>query len=168
MQIFNSSLVFLPILLPLLLQVIILAAKLTGNNVAAKSLKKIVQHEAYWLVFLQLLCVLFIACLAWLFKGLPVGLSVFAGGMTYGLPNLFFVWLVFGYVGAKQMNKFVIAFFFGEMLKLIISAILFLIIVKYLSLSLLSVLVGFIGSIISFWIVCMWHFSRQDLKTRGG
>lgn len=131
---------------------------------ATKPLKKIIQHEAYWIVFLQLVCVCCLALIALSFAGIKNSLSVLAGGLAYGLPNLIFVWRVFRYAGVRQMNQFVIAFFMGEMLKLLISAILFLLIVKYLPLSLLSVLVGFIGAIVSFWIVCMWHFSRQDIS----
>lgn len=128
---------------------------------AAKSLKNIVQQEAYQLVLLQLFCVLILAISALLFHGPTSGFSVLMGGLAYGLPNLIFVWRVFRYSGARQMGLFVMAFFAGEMGKLILSAILFLFIVNYLPVSLLSVLVGFIGAIVSFWIVCMWHFGRQ-------
>jgi ATP synthase protein I len=92
-------------------------------------------------------------------------ISVLAGGMAYGLPNLVFVWRVFRFAGAQQMTQFLQAFFCGEMVKLVLSGILFLFIVKYLPVSLLSVIVGFMGAIVTFWIVCMWHFSRQPRST---
>jgi ATP synthase protein I len=130
----------------------------------SKSLKTLVQGEAYQIVIRQLGGVVLLAVLAWLIKGDKVGLSVLLGGFAYGLPNLYFVYRVFRYAGAQQMTQFIAAFFLGEALKLIFSAILFLVIVKYLPVSLLSTLVGFIGAIISFWIVCMWHFSRQHRK----
>ena len=128
---------------------------------ARKSLKKLIQHEAYQIVFLQLSGVVVLAIIAFLLNGLTSSESVLAGGMAYGIPNLVFVWLVFRFVGAQQMAKFMAAFFAGEVVKLLLSAILFLGIVKYLPVSLLSVLVGFVGAIVSFWIVCMWHFSQQ-------
>ena len=134
---------------------------------AAKSLKNIVQHEAYRLVLLQLMCVLFIAIFALIIRGPKSGFSALMGGLAYGLPNLIFVWRVFRYSGAHQMGLFVMAFFVGEMGKLILSAIIFLMIVNYLPVSLLSVLVGFIGAIVSFWIVCMWHFGRQRPPKHG-
>ena len=75
-----------------------------------------------------------------------------------------FYYLFFGLICAlywrPHENMFMAAFFVGEMLKLFISAILFLLIVKYLPVSLLSVLVGFAGAIIAFWIVCVRHFSQ--------
>lgn len=128
---------------------------------AVKSLKKRVRHQACSLVLWQLAGVAILALLGLALGGTKSGFSVFAGGMTYGLPNLIFVWVVFSFAGAQQMTQFMAAFFAGEMAKLVISAILFLVIVKYLPVSLLSTLVGFIGAIVSFWIVCMWHFSRK-------
>src|SRR5437016_1408902 len=116
-----------------------------------KTLKSIVQNEAYHLVFLQLSGVVLLALIALIIRGKSIGFSVLMGGLAYGLPNLFFVWRVFRYVGAQQMDKFIAAFFLGEMLKLVLSAILFLVIVKYLPVSLLSELIGFIGAIVSFW-----------------
>lgn len=135
---------------------------------AIQSLKKRVQHEAYRIVFWQLMGVVVLSILAFLLRGFASGLSVLAGGMAYGLPNLIFVWRVFRFVGAKQMNQFMIAFFFGEMMKLILSAVLFLLTVKYLSISLLSGLVGFVGAIVSFWVVCMLYFSKQNLPKQQG
>lgn len=134
---------------------------------ATKSLQNRVQSEAYKIVLLQLASVLILACFAFLFGGKVVGFSVLAGGLAYALPNLIFVWRVFRFVGAQQMTQFVLAFFIGEMMKMFISAILFLIIVKYLPVSLLSELIGFIGAIVSFWIVCMWYFSRQAISQQG-
>lgn len=126
-----------------------------------KSLSKRIQHEAYQIVVWQLICATGIACLILIIGGINSGFSALAGGMAYVLPNFIFVWRVFRYSSTREANLFVTAFFLGEMIKLLLSAGLFLLIVKYLPVSLLSVLIGFIGAIVSFWIVCMRHFSRQ-------
>lgn len=128
---------------------------------AVKPLRKIIQHEAYKIVFWQLAGVFLLAGAALIFMGNRHGISVLAGGLAYGLPNLLFVWRVFRFTDAQQMNRFVVEFFFGEMLKMIVSGILFVLIVKHLPVSLLSVLAGFVGAIVSFWIVCIWHFSKS-------
>jgi ATP synthase protein I len=125
------------------------------------SLKSKIQNEAYQIVLWQLAGVLTLAVIAFLLNGKSSGLSVFAGGMTYGLPNLFFVFCVFRFTGAQQMTQFMAAFYAGEMIKLVLSGILFVLVVKYLPVSLLSVVVGFVGAIVSFWIVCIWRFGRQ-------
>lgn len=134
---------------------------------APKSLKQLIQQEAYQIVFSQLICVLVLSAFALIITGTKSGFSVCAGGLAYVLPNLIFVWRVFRYVGAQQMTQFVVAFFIGEMAKLILSAILFIVIVKYLAVSLLSVLIGYIGAIVSFWIVCMWQFSKRRIGVAG-
>lgn len=128
---------------------------------AKNILRKKVQAEAYYLVVWQSACVLILAIIALIIRGKIDGLSVLLGGLAYCLPNLIFVWRVFRYAGAHQMVAFLAAFFIGEMLKLILSGFLFLLIVKYLPHSLLSVLIGYIGAIVSFWIVCMWHVASQ-------
>ena len=128
---------------------------------AAKLLQQKVQQQAYRIVRLQIVGVCIIAAVAFAMVDKVSAFSVLTGGMTYALPNLVFVWAVFRFVGAQQMAQFVAAFFAGEMIKLLCCALLFLMVVKYLPVSLLSVLIGFIGSIISFWIVCFWLFAAR-------
>lgn len=127
-----------------------------------KSLKSIVQNQAYQLVLKQLAGVIILAVLATLVINLKSGYSVLAGGLAYCIPNLLFVWRVFRYAGAQQMNQFMAAFFAGEMIKLFLSGILFVVVVKTFPVSLLSVLVGFAGAIVSFWVVCFMHFTKQQ------
>lgn len=133
----------------------------------AKSLKSIIQNQAYKMVFLQLLGIIGLAFIAFILRGITSGFSVLVGGLSYGLPNLFFVWRVFRYSSAHEMTKFLVAFFTGEMFKLILCGILVLLIVKYLPVSLLSVIVGLAGAMVSFWVVCFWLFSKQVEKRSG-
>lgn len=128
---------------------------------AALALKRLVQSQAYRIVFLQLAGVIVLACLALILRDTRSSLSVLLGGLAYVIPNLIFVWRVFRFTGAKQMTLFIAAFFLGEAIKLVLSAILFLMIVKYLPVSLLSVLIGYIGAIVSFWIACIGYFSKK-------
>ena len=78
---------------------------------ASKTLRKLIQNEAYRLVFLQLVGVAILALIALLIKGATSGFSVLMGGLAYGLPNLFFVWRVFRFAGAQEMAQFMAAFF---------------------------------------------------------
>ena len=94
-------------------------------------LKKIVQHQAYRLVQTQLIGIFTIALVALLIFGKQTSLSILVGGLAYGLPNLFFVWRVFRYESAQQMNQFMVAFVAGEALKLIFCGILFVLVVYF-------------------------------------
>lgn len=129
----------------------------------APVLHELVRAKAYRIVFWQFLGVLLLSFGALLIKGSHQGFSALCGGIAYVLPNLIFVWLVFRYARPTQMTQFMVAFMLGEAFKLILSGILFLIIVKTLPVSLLSVALGFIGAIVSFWIVSFWQFGT----TRG-
>jgi ATP synthase protein I len=133
---------------------------LYSDAMTSQPLSKIIRNKAYRIVLWQLVGVCALAFAALLINGEMSGFSVLMGGLSYGVPNLLFVWRVFRYAGAHQMTQFAAAFFAGEAFKLILSGIFFLLIVKTLPVSLLSVLVGFIGAIVSFWIVCMWQFSK--------
>lgn len=128
-------------------------------------LTKKVQRQAYQLILAQFLGVIILAFAALLFNNIKSGFSVLMGGIAYVLPNIIFVWRVFRYVGASQMVQFLTAFMIGEVLKLFISGILFLVIVKHLPVSLLSELVGFVGAIVSFWIACLWFFSGNKVTS---
>ena len=135
---------------------------------ATKPLTKLIQHQAYQIVFYQLMGIVILTALAIPISGVKNGLSLLAGGLAYCVPNLFFVWRVFRFAGAHQMMQFMTSFFLCEVLKLVLSAVLFLIIVKTLPVSLLSVLIGFIAAIVLFWVACIWYFSKQNNKTRLG
>lgn len=113
-----------------------------------------IQKKAYKIVYLQLTGVALLAALTLLFSDLQTSLSVFFGGMAFGLSNLLFAWVIFKFI--KEIHLFLIAFFIGEMLKLGFSSVLFLLIVLYLPVSLLPTLMGFIGAIVSFWITGIW------------
>jgi ATP synthase protein I len=135
-----------------------------AESVNSNPLQRIVQQQAFSIVYWQTFGVIALALITWAIFGIFHGMSVLYGGLAYCLPNLLFVWRVFRYSGAKQMNQFMAAFFLGEMIKLILSGILFLLVVKYWSVSLLSMLVGFVGAIVLFWIVSIWRFARQTNK----
>lgn len=123
------------------------------------SLQKNVQSKAYRIVMWQLVCIAIFAFITAIFFGIPRGVYFLMGGLTYGLSNLLFVAAVFRFVRVHQMHFFVAAFVLGEILKLFLSGILFIIIVKTYPNSLSSALAGLIGAIVSFWIVSWWQFA---------
>lgn len=127
-----------------------------------KTLSHLIQQKAYRIVYWQFIGIATIALIAWLLNDVTSAFSVLAGGLVYGLPNLVFVWRVFRYAGNAQMTLFLAAFFMGEAIKLILSGIIFVLVVKYLPVRLLSVLAGLSGAIVSFWIACFWQFSGKN------
>lgn len=121
-----------------------------------------VKKEIYRIIYLQLLLILGLALILFLLQGIRSGLSTAIGGLAYWLPTMFFVRRVFGNASVRMAKQFVLAFFAGEATKLLLSAVLFVLIVKYLPVKALSVLIGYIGAIFAFWIAAIVYLSRQE------
>lgn len=123
---------------------------------------KPIKTQAYQIVFWQLMIIMGLAVVLFLLRGMQNGFSALMGGLAYWLPTCAFVWRIFARANVRAAKQFVIAFFAGEAAKLLISAILFLLIVKYLPVNTLSVLIGFIGAIVAFWIASFTFLSQNQ------
>lgn len=127
------------------------------------TLKKSLQREALQLVFWQFIVTIVLSSIVLLIAGLMKGISTLLGGCAFIIPQFFFAWRVFSFAQPRLSSQFMVAFFLGEFAKLIISAVLFIIFVKYLPLHLIFTMVGFVAAIVSFWFVCGWRFSRGNI-----
>ncbi len=85
------------------------------------------RKAAYRLVAFQALLVLVVSLFCWLMWGAKTGFSAFVGGSIYVLPNLVFSSMVFAYAGARQAKKVVKAFYLGEVIKLLLTIVLFVV-----------------------------------------
>ena len=124
---------------------------------ATQSIKK----EAYQIVLGQLSVIMGLALLLFLFKGMQAGISTFLGGLAYCVPNFLFVWRVFARASVRAARQFAVTFFLGEGVKLVLGALLFVAVVKYLPVTMSYALTGYIAAILSFWIVSFFFLSRQ-------
>lgn len=123
---------------------------------------KPVKTQAYQIVFWQLIIIMGLAVVLFLLRGTQNGLSALLGGLAYWLPTFAFVTRIFARINIRAAKQFVIAFFVGEATKLLGSAILFLLIVKYLPVAVMPLLIGYIGGIIAFWIASIFFLSRHQ------
>jgi ATP synthase protein I len=78
--------------------------------------------------------------------------SGFIAGVICAIVNAFFAWRVFRHKGARAAKRFVLAFCFGEMMKLIMLGVLFVLAVLYLKLAMLPFLVSFIINLMIYWL----------------
>lgn len=120
-----------------------------------------VKKELYRIISLQLLLILALSLILFFLHGIKSGMSAMLGGLAYWLPALFFVYRVFAKTSTRAAKEFVMRFFAGEAFKLLLSAVIFVLIVKYLPVAVLSVLAGYIGAIVAFWIAAIVYLSRQ-------
>lgn len=127
------------------------SAELSGSRSFAVTLKSI-KTQAYQIVFWQLMIIMGLAAVVFLLRGIQNGIGTLLGGLAYWLPTLFFVWRVFSRAAMKTGRAFIMSFLAGEVGKLFLSALLFVLILKYLPMSPGSVVIGFVCAIVAFWI----------------
>jgi ATP synthase protein I len=125
-----------------------------------------IQKDAYRMVFWQFIVVTVLALIILVLKGVQSSTSALLGGLAYVLPNVMFVWRVFARTSAAEAQRFLVAFVVGEATKLTLSAVLFVMIVKYLPVILLPTLGGYIAAIVAFWLVS-FVFMSQEQKGEG-
>lgn len=124
-----------------------------GSSVISMSkLTKLVKAEIYRIVVYQLIIIVGFVLVALFLTGIHSGLSVAVGAICYWLPTLVFMLRVSSYTGARAAMRFMVALFAGEVVKLVLCSVLFLIAIKYLHLQFSYALIGLIGAIIAFWI----------------
>ncbi len=97
-------------------------------------------------------------------KGIYHGLSALAGSMSYWLPTFIFMWRASAQAGARAAARFIFVFFAGEVVKLFLCGVLFVIAIKYLNTQLLYTMIGLIGAIIAFWIASMLVVFQTRVK----
>lgn len=103
----------------------------------------------------QIIWISIASILGIVFKSWSTGLGIFIGGMTWFLPFLYFTIKISKASSPSQNNQTNLnlwkIFCFCELKKLGFSAILIILCVKFLPFSVLSLLIGYIVSVISFW-----------------
>ena len=120
-----------------------------------------VRTDAIKMVLWQFAVILVFAFILFMLRGSQSGTSVLLGGLAYCLPNLMFVWRVFKRTTARAARQFLVAFLLGEVMKLLLSAVLFVLIVKYLPIKVIWVLAGYIVAIMAFWVVSFITLSQE-------
>lgn len=93
-----------------------------------------------------------IIALCWWVKGTTEALSAFLGGaVCVVLPNLYFAWRLFAITVILAAKRIMINFFLGELIKLVLSAVLVILIVVFVPVSIVPFIIGFAGAQFGFW-----------------
>lgn len=130
------------------------------------ALNKPIKLIAYTILGGQLVVIAGLALILFIIQGLANSLSFIMGGLAYWLPTLFFATVLFPYAGARAAKSFLIVFSVGEVAKLLLSGLLFILAVVYLQTNPFFALLGFAASIISFWIMSLWSLSTLGGSSR--
>jgi len=104
------------------------------------------------LLFVQLVLTLIVSAVLWAAMDLRAGYSALVAGAICIIANSYFSWRVLRIKGARQAKQFVLAFCFGEMMKLVIIGVLFVLAIIYLHIAIGSFLIGFGINLLVFWV----------------
>ena len=117
----------------------------------SQSLVKRGHQQAKKLLLIQALILVVVASLG-LFKDFMVAIALLSGGIAVFIANFYFVYKAFSKSGAQQSKKVVGAFYFGETVKIVLSAGLLVVGFTFLPGFELYVLVGYVLALLSQWL----------------
>jgi ATP synthase protein I len=117
----------------------------------SQSLVKHGHQQAKKLLLIQALILVVVASLG-LFKDFMVAIALLSGGIAVFIANFYFVYKAFSKSGAQQSKKVVGAFYFGETVKIVLSAGLLVVGFTLLPGFELYVLVGYVAALLSQWL----------------
>lgn len=123
-----------------------------------------VKQYASKVLFWQLVLIMGLALVFFLVSGLQAGVSTLAGGLTYWLPTLLFVWRLALQTRIPTAMRFIAEFFGGEALKLLLTAALFVLVVKLGHASLFYALFGLVVAVVGFWLASVGCLYRAENK----
>ncbi len=83
------------------------------------------------------------------------GISAVVGGVVCFIANVVFASIFFRYRGAKAAKKIAASFFYAEMVKILLVAMMFFIVIKFFALNFLALIIGFIAAQLASWVVLL-------------
>ena len=116
---------------------------------------------ARWLVIEG--AVLVFVSLGFLMRSQVAGYSAFLGGLIFLLPHGYFALRAFRYTGARSARKIVSSFYQGEAVKLILCAILFTMVFKWIQpLDIAALFLTFAIMLVSNWLTPLLAGSKTQ------
>lgn len=115
------------------------------------------RKEVYKIIYLQIITVIIAAVVWFFFKGIHEFTATLLGGICWIIPSFYFVKKTFN-IRRSQNNGLKLSdlakkFFTAELLKLLFSALLIILCLKFLTIILWPFLSGYIIAIMSLWLM---------------
>ncbi len=115
------------------------------------TLVKRVRKVAFKVVGIQLVVAVIVSLIALLID-FKTGFSVFVGGMVCVIPSSYFAFKAFSVAGAQKSREVVRAFYMGEVIKLLLTVVLFIVAFKLLPISPAPMLTGYFLTLLANWL----------------
>lgn len=123
-----------------------------------------IRRQAYTWVGTPLLVVLLGAGLLAGFGRLAASYSFLLGGMIWGLATFYLAYKLFANMSPRFARQIVKTFYWAELVKLVISGILFVFVIKWFTVSVISMLSGYLIAQVVFWITATLMMVRYGRK----
>lgn len=115
-------------------------------------------------MYIQIAVIIIISALFYIFGKRHTGFSILLGGVVCIVPNLYFALRLFTHTGAQKVRQIMKAFYFGEMIKFLLTIIFFYVVLKYLNVEKIPFFTGFIIAQITFWLVVLVYSNSGGYK----
>lgn len=106
--------------------------------------------SAYRMVYLAAVTVVTAAVFFLIFRGVESGYSVLLGGAIWLLPSFYVAYRLFAKV--KPAQQIIRTLYRAEVVKLLVSALLFVMMCKFLIVNVLALLIGYMIAQLAFWL----------------
>lgn len=120
---------------------------------AAKSQNLTARGRIFTLIFWQFVVVILVAGILSLSGFNRLAYSLLLGSLTCIIPASCFALTFFAYSGARAARQIVRSFYRAELLKWLLTAILFALVFKYIPVEPVTYFVSFIGTQTLFWLL---------------
>jgi ATP synthase protein I len=117
------------------------------------------RNAAYRLVAIPASVIIITSFITLIFADTKFAYSIGLGGCVWILPNFYFAYKLFHRIETKA-NNFISVFYRTELFKLALSALLFIAIVKWLSVTLSAIFIGYFVALVSFWVSAVFTLDK--------
>jgi ATP synthase protein I len=118
---------------------------------------KVIRNVAFSYIYIQTLVILILSVSLYFLGNKIVAFSFLWGGAICIIPNIYFAHKLFAQTGAAAARNIVASFYVSEVIKFIITIILFFIAFKYLNTNKLALFIGYIVAQVTFWFTALFR-----------
>lgn len=120
-----------------------------------KTILSKVRTLAFSYIYIQVVIILSGSGLLFVLSSSHLALSFLGGGLICIVPTAYFAHKLFSKTGAQAAREIVTSFYMGEVIKVIITIILFALTFKFFNVNKLAIFIGYIVAQFTFWFTAL-------------
>lgn len=123
----------------------------------AKPILNAIRSVAFGYIYMQIVVILIITALLYLLSNVIIAFSFLWGGIICIIPNLYFAHKLFARTGAQATQQIIASFYISEIVKFLITVLLFWVAFKYFNTNKLAIFVGYLVAQFTFWFSALFR-----------